>query len=219
MPSPLFRCFFLLPLLTVFISSPSRPQSSSEFWIAVKDNINPQDSVARYFGNHNHGTYGIDSLNPTIVEVEYPPPAFSFDARWINIPGRPAGTSNGGMGAGLIPFDYRGLPGNLVEKDTFQIAFQYTDHPEADFTFIWPDSAYLHARCDSMFLVDPTRCALPGPVNMFSQIRGGPSRALGPSSRRSRCTVSGPSGQLHVATATRLALREKMESPTQAIGR
>ena len=54
---------------------------------------------------------------------------------------------------------------------------------------------------------------------MLSQMRGGPSRALGPSSRRSRCTVSGLSGQLQVAATTRLVQSENIESPTQPIGR
>ena len=54
---------------------------------------------------------------------------------------------------------------------------------------------------------------------MFSQMRGGPSSALGPSSRRSRCTVSGLSGQLQVAATTRDVLSEKIESPTHPIGR
>ena len=38
-------------------------------------------------------------------------------------------------------------------------------------------------------------------VSMFSQMRGGASMASGPSSRRSRCTVSGFSGQLAVRRA------------------
>ena len=54
---------------------------------------------------------------------------------------------------------------------------------------------------------------------MFSQMRGGASSALGPSSRRSRCTVSGLSGQLQVAPTTRLVLSENIESPTQPIGK
>jgi hypothetical protein len=33
-------------------------------------------------------------------------------------------------------------------------------------------------------------------VSRFSQMRGAARNALGPISRRSRCTVSGPSGQL-----------------------
>ena len=43
---------------------------------------------------------------------------------------------------------------------------------------------------------------------MFSQIRGGASTIVGPSSRRSRCTVSGLSGQLQAKPATRLMTSE-----------
>ena len=56
-------------------------------------------------------------------------------------------------------------------------------------------------------------------VSMLSQMRGGASTASGPSSRRSRCTVSGFSGQLAVARATSAMPSEKAASPTQAIGR
>jgi hypothetical protein len=54
---------------------------------------------------------------------------------------------------------------------------------------------------------------------MFSQIRGGASTVVGPSSRRSRCTVSGLSGQLEQNPATRLAKRVYVASPAQAMGR
>ncbi len=54
---------------------------------------------------------------------------------------------------------------------------------------------------------------------MFSQMRGGASMASGPSSRRSRCTVSGFSGQLAVRRATSAMPSVKAASPTHAIGR
>ncbi len=139
--------------VTAGITAWAQVPASSEFWIHVSDDFAPQDTTTRYFGNHVNGTYGIDSLNPTIKEAEYPPPAFTFDARWANIPGRAPGAP-GGMGLGIIPFDFRGTPGNATEKDTFKLAFVDPD-PLADnatFAFQWPDSAYLHARCDSIFL-------------------------------------------------------------------
>ncbi|MBI3765046.1 MAG: hypothetical protein HY277_00905, partial [Ignavibacteriales bacterium] len=158
-----------IALLLIIASCSSLPaQWPSEFWIRVSDNVAQQDTAWRYFGNDRNATYGLDSLNPTIQEAEYPPPTFSFDARWVNIPGHSGGPP-GAMGAGFIPFDYRGFPSNPTQKDTFVLAFQYSDQQLADFTFTWPDAAYLMARCDSMFLVDPTRCALPSPINMFLQ--------------------------------------------------
>ena len=54
---------------------------------------------------------------------------------------------------------------------------------------------------------------------MFSQMRGGASIALGPSSRRSRCTLSGLSGQLATILPASAMPSEKAASPTQAIGR
>ncbi len=56
-------------------------------------------------------------------------------------------------------------------------------------------------------------------VSMFSQMRGGASMESGPSSRRSRCTVSGFSGQLAVSRATSAMPSVKAVSPSQAIGR
>ena len=158
----------ILIVLLLVAGVTARAQSSSEFWIRVSDNASATDTATRYYGNHLNGTYGIDSLNPTIKETEYPPAAFSFDARWINIPGRPSSAPNG-LGSGVIPFDYRGVPANPTQKDTFQLAFQNSDQVPADFTFEWQDAASLALRCDSIFLVDPTRCALASPINMMTQ--------------------------------------------------
>ncbi|MBI1806522.1 MAG: T9SS type A sorting domain-containing protein [Ignavibacteria bacterium] len=155
-------------VLLLIVGTSAWAQVSSEFWIRVDDSFG--NTGTRYFGNHINAHYGIDdSLNPAIKEAEYPPPAFSFDARWVNIPGHLPATSDGGMGSGIIPWDYRPVPSNPTQKDTFKLAFQYSDQLLADFTFTWPDATYLMARCDSMFLVDPTRCALPTNINMFLQ--------------------------------------------------
>ena len=56
-------------------------------------------------------------------------------------------------------------------------------------------------------------------VSMFSQNRGGASAIVGPSSRRSRCSVSGFSGKLQVKAIHRCNASENNELPTQAIGR
>ena len=54
---------------------------------------------------------------------------------------------------------------------------------------------------------------------MFSQIRGGAIAIVGPSSRRSRCTVSGRSGQLQVNPTSKVSTIENSELPIHAIGR
>ena len=59
----------------------------------------------------------------------------------------------------------------------------------------------------------------PWGATIVADNRGGASTIVGPSSRRSRCTVSGLSGQLMVAPATSATPSEKIASPTQAIGR
>ena len=54
---------------------------------------------------------------------------------------------------------------------------------------------------------------------MFSQMRGGASAIVGPSSRRSRCTVSGRSGQLQVKPTSNVKTSENSDLPIHAIGR
>ena len=56
-------------------------------------------------------------------------------------------------------------------------------------------------------------------ASKFSHIRGGASAIVGPSSRKSRCTVCGLSGQLQVKPTTEARASENSESPIHAIGR
>jgi len=56
-------------------------------------------------------------------------------------------------------------------------------------------------------------------VSKFSQIRGGAITTVGPSSRKSRCTVSGLSGQLATNPTSSASTSDNSESPIHAIGR
>jgi hypothetical protein len=149
---------FLMTL--TFLSGIVSAQNSVEFWITVKDGANSTDSAKLYFGNHIAATYGIDSLNSTIKEKQGPPPGPGFDARWVSIPGR-VNT----WGLGLITYDFRYV--QYPSIDTFALKFQNMEHPEADFTFQWPDRCYLYYRCDSMVIVESSG-KIPK-VNMFDQ--------------------------------------------------
>ena len=144
-----------LALTTIILSvSIMQAQMSSEFWITVQS-----DSSTRccppwklWFGNHINGTYGIDSLNPTLREIKFPALAPGFAAAWGAIPGRP--NIWGEIGK-LYRYDFRGIPSNNISLDTFLLFFSdiYVD---ADITIRWPKAEYLAQRCDSMFLVDWT---------------------------------------------------------------
>jgi hypothetical protein len=140
-------------------------QYSSEIWMTVKDDAGPSDFMKMRFGNYNGATYGIDSLNFTLVEKEGPPLSPGFDCRWATIPGR---TPANLYGAGLLYYNFRETDGQPTRKDTFVILFQNPDNPTANFTLKWPDAGYLALRCDSMFIVDPTSQLVPVRLNMFT---------------------------------------------------
>ena len=55
-------------------------------------------------------------------------------------------------------------------------------------------------------------------ASVFSQMRGGAIRMVGPISRRSRRAVSGCSGQLQVKPTDKASACEASASPNQAIG-
>jgi len=124
----------------------------------------PVDTL--YFGNNVNATYGIDSLSPFFGEWEAPPPAFCcFDDRWGNLPGHNLLDTNG-MGNGLFPADIRGMPVAPLHKDTFYLQLLDCKASYRGLMLRWPDSAYLSARCDSMFLVD--RYGKLPTIDMFS---------------------------------------------------
>ena len=162
----LWRVIFIAIVAFVLCSSLVFSQGRS-FWITVKDDYSAQDSAYLTFGNFPSATYGIDSLTASCKEAGAPPlPPAGFDSRWFNIPGRV-----NSWDLGLLALDYRSLT-SVSGKDTFLVSTVNTDGAalDANFTFAWPSSAYLAARCDSMFLVDPTGLLIAGgKVNMFTQ--------------------------------------------------
>ena len=135
-------------------------QNASVIWI----NASPRDTcfsneVVQQFGNHVRGTYGVDD---SLGEFECPPvPPPPFDALWRNIPGRTPFTW-GGLRCG---YDIRGWS-SPSQTDTFLLDFYTICDLTSPFVFRWPDPSYLSARCDSMFIVEPTgRFPI---INMFS---------------------------------------------------
>ncbi len=113
--------------------------------ITVSDSGLSTDTQTMYFGNAYNATYGIDSVDPSIREVEGPPLPPNFNVRWVNTPGRV-----NVYGAGLLIYDIHGLQ----EVDTFALLISNLGDPEANFTFRWPDSCTLSHTVDSMFLID-----------------------------------------------------------------
>ncbi|MBI4810721.1 MAG: T9SS type A sorting domain-containing protein [Ignavibacteriales bacterium] len=57
-----------------------------------------------------------------------------------------------GQYCGFYPYDFRGVPENIVKKDTFIFSFIHLDYSDANATIRWPEPEYLGVRCDSMFL-------------------------------------------------------------------
>ncbi|MBI1807306.1 MAG: T9SS type A sorting domain-containing protein [Ignavibacteria bacterium] len=150
----------------------------SMLWVGVQDDASPRDTLTLFFGNHPDATFGADTICfltfggdywycSTITESWWylPPPAFEFAAYWVSL--RVHNPYDGPDA--LIPYDIHPLPTDGALTDTFTVRFQNFDSVSANFTFTWPDSMYLQSRCDSMFLEDPTHCALPTRINMFRQ--------------------------------------------------
>jgi hypothetical protein len=155
---------FCLTLIAITIDiSLTQAQTSSEFWITVQSDSNAMVGGPErlLFGNHINATYGIDSLNPELIERIMPPTETWLIAIWKNIPGRV-----NSWGDGLLNFDFRSIPTNILRVDTFKIFFVDWVNYNSDITIRWPRVDYLSHRCDSMFLVDPT-CQIPR-IDAFS---------------------------------------------------
>ncbi len=161
MKSGFTLCGIVLLAVLQPVSLPLCAQLSSEIRITVKDDVISGDSARMIFGNHINGTYGRDSLNPTLKEINPPPDGYGFNALWIDIPGRMNSHGNG-----FIKYDIRGFT-SQQQTDTFRILFGNADEPEANFTFRWADPAYLARRCDSMIMIEP-HGFMPR-VDMFAQ--------------------------------------------------
>ena len=135
---------------------------SSEIWIKVKDYFpaGGKDEATDWFGNHiNARFYPLDTIslhlfNPPdscsrIREVSSPPLPPGFAHVWKNIKNRPTNP----YGLGLVLYDFRGIPTNATQKDTFHLYFSNNYAIDtASFLIKWPNTAYLTDRCDSMWL-------------------------------------------------------------------
>lgn len=151
---------------------------SSEIWINVKDYFpaGGKDTITNWFGNNIYARfYPVDTLeNMTIFggcnrirEVSSPPLPPGFATVWRNIKNRPQNP----YGLGLVLNDFRAIPTNATQKDTFHLYFQNQySQDSADFLIRWPNAAYLAKRCDSMWLSynDPNADPVTQWVNMFS---------------------------------------------------
>ena len=155
----------VLVLGTILFSgvSSSQTPTSSEFWISVQDDDPGGFAWYLVYGNHTRGSYGIDSLFPAIIEYVGPPLSPGLDVRWKNVPGRPYPS----YGSGLINYDFRSMPANPAKPDTFVLYFFNQSWPNANVTIKWPKKSYLTLRCDSLFLIDPTRQL--ARIDMFQQ--------------------------------------------------
>jgi len=146
--------FFVLSFIVLLSSSIARAQDNTTIWFRISDNFWSGDSVILYCVNDTSGSINQDSLNFCVQEIIYPPNPPSFDARWVAF----APYVNTIYRFGFIPMDIRGIPTNPAQKDTFVIKMQNgdTNAAHANFILTWPDSGYLHDRCDSMFIVERT---------------------------------------------------------------
>ena len=146
--------FFVLSFIILLGLTLARAQDNTTIWFRVSDNFFIGDSVLLYCINDTGGSMYRDSLNICYDEVQSPPTPPSFDARWVAY----APYVFSIYGFGFSPMDIRGIPTNPAEKDTFVLKMQNgdTNAAHSNFTLTWPDSVYLHNRCDSMFLVERT---------------------------------------------------------------
>ena len=157
------RYFFLSSVMLLLMAANAHSQSASLMWIdaSPRDSCGSPKVPRRVFGNYIFGTYGVDW---SIGEASCPPslPPIGHDAYWYNIPGRSA-SEFGYLRCGP---DIRGWQSES-QVDTFQLNFFTDCEWRRPFVFFWPDSAYLAARCDSVFLLDIAGDF--SPINMFRQ--------------------------------------------------
>jgi hypothetical protein len=165
--SKCWRSLLVLAVMVVLLSSLAYPQLGRSFWFTAKDDFAVTDSAYLIFGNWTGATFGFDSLSPTCKEVEAPPLPPSFDSRWVVPPGHGAAS----YGNGLLKINYL-APTSGTGRDTFVVRVYNgeTAATDANVTMTWPGSTYLAARCDSMWLVDPTgSLGLGAHIDMFAQ--------------------------------------------------
>lgn len=138
--------FVVTAILLLTLSSMVFAQSSSEFRITVSDNKGSAPQVM-VFGNHLNGTYGVggekDSLNPTLIERESPPPTPGLFIVWK--PSR----SGVNWGNGFLTYDFKGYT-DSAQKDTFKLSFAQNEFSDADITLTWGELSHLEARATAM---------------------------------------------------------------------
>ena len=165
------RCLILtLAILACgHISARSQSPDASRLWIFVEAHTGISSTISAMFdyGNAPGATYYLDNGdNGTINYHEWlQPPNVCAEIVWKGIPGR----NNLPIIDGLAPRDYRPIPANQALKDTFKIQFEDCEIPDSSFYFSWPDSVYLHARCDSMFIEYHDSTNGTQKIDMFSQ--------------------------------------------------
>lgn len=152
--------FVVITALLLVLTNIGLAQLSAEFWIKVSDDLGSAPHML-WFGNHINGTYGVggekDSLNPTLIERESPPPPPGLGVVWK--PSR----ANVNWGNGFLTYDFKGFR-YTDQADTFKIIFQQAEDSFADITFEWPDSIYFRNRCATMTIRFGTHV-----VDMFAQ--------------------------------------------------
>ncbi len=144
------RTLSVLCALTGFAARQSHAQDVSTLWFLVKDDFAVNDSALIYFANAAGASYAVDSLTPLYYEYENPPPPPGLQVSFAAF--------RGVAPYGGYPVDLRGIPSNPTLRDTFDIKFDHTEAGGqfANYTLFWPNAQYIHAHCDSMFLVPRT---------------------------------------------------------------
>lgn len=138
--------FVRIAILSLALSSCGFAQFFGEFWIKASDDQGSTPCIL-WYGNHSSATYGIggekDSLNPSVIERESPPPNPGLFVVWK--PSRPGVN----WGNGFLTYDFKGLH-NVDWKDTFKIYFIHGEESLADIRFEWADAYHLGDYCYAM---------------------------------------------------------------------
>src|SRR6185436_7423192 len=148
-----------LALLAIFVEltiAHAQTPDASQYWITGNDHLGNVQTM--YFGNALYATYCVDdgtggshnyweSISPHNPPT---PPPSGWDTRWKGVR---TTLGNACIVDGLFPRDYRAIPTNFGNKDTFKLFFGNIDIPESTVSFTWQDSAELSARCDSMYFI------------------------------------------------------------------
>jgi hypothetical protein len=144
---------FVLGVLLLLSVGAAFGQVANHIKIMVSDDAASTDTISLWYGTDSQGTYGIDT---GLGEAETPPDPPSFWAKFSGITGRPVAVEDGGLGNGTY-IDYRGLPTDVAQTDTFVLAVGNGDAVSAataSFTYRW-SMGFLPFICDSMSMKIP----------------------------------------------------------------